>query len=486
MLLAIVIALVVILIAQFAYKRHKVNKQLKGFVSPPGLPLFRHFFLFSSELGFIPNLLDTCKRYGNRIKLELFYGMPVLLLTDKDLISHILRTKQILTKDAFYEFMATWMGDGLVTSAPSKWKKTRKLLNPAFNFQIIEHHVKYFEKHATVLIERLNDTIDCDGFDVLPYISSCALDSMCETIMGITLNTQKGHHAQYFKDIHKATEIVVRRLFSVLQRFPLTYKLTRDYKTDQEVHKRSREMPQKIIDERRRMKSSSGANGTSSDDKIVSLLDILLEAEIDGRPLTDVEIMDEIQTFLFAGHDTSATTVALCLYCLSKNADVQDEVVKELEAIFGNSSRSPTYNDLCEMRYLEMVVKETLRLYTPVPFISRFVDQDISFEDVFIPKGMSVLIFLYGIHMNPDYYPDPEKFDPSRFEEEVLPNSFVPFGGGPRSCIGQRFAMLEVRYLLTQILRNYKIVEVVGHIPQTTAALVLRFKNGMMIKLQRR
>ncbi|GJQ65575.1 hypothetical protein Trydic_g23113 [Trypoxylus dichotomus] len=370
--------------------------------------------------------------------------------------------------------------------AASKWKKTRKLLNPAFNVQVVERHVKYFEKHAIVLIEKLKNTIDRDGFDVLPYISSCTLDIMCETVMGVTLNTQQSEHAQYIKDVHGATAIVVRRLFSVLQRLPLICRLTKDYKSDQEVLQRSRQLPQKIIREKKRIKSSGVANGTSSDDKIVSLLDVLLEAKIDGRPLTDVEILAETQTFLFAGHDTSATAVALCLYCLSKNADAQDEVVKELEAIFGNSSRPPTYTDLREMRYLEMVVKETLRLYTTAPFISRFVDEDISFEDVFIPKGMAVFIFLYGIHMNPNYYPDPEKFNPSRFENDTIPNSFVPFGSGPRNCIGQRFAMLEVKYLVAQVLRNYKTVEVVGHIPQRTAALVLRFNNGIMIKLKRR
>ncbi|GJQ68409.1 hypothetical protein Trydic_g2, partial [Trypoxylus dichotomus] len=249
--------------------------------------------------------------------------MPILLVTDKDLISHILNTKQIVAKDAFYELIAAWVGDGLVASAPSKWKKTRKLLNPAFNVHVVEHHVKYFEKHAIVLIEKLKNAIDRDGFDILPYISSCTLDIMCETVMGVTLNTQQGEHPQYIKDVHEASAIVVRRLFSVLQRFPLTYRLTKDYKTDQELLQRSRQLPQKIISERRRLKSSSVANGTSSDDKIVSLLDILLEAKIDGRALTDVEIMAEVQTFLFAGHDTSATTIAFCLYCLSKNADAQ-------------------------------------------------------------------------------------------------------------------------------------------------------------------
>ncbi|GJQ82475.1 hypothetical protein Trydic_g14466 [Trypoxylus dichotomus] len=471
------------------FDKHKINKQLKGFVSPPGLPIFGHLFAFSSELGFISNMLNTCKRYGKRVKLELFYEMPLLLVTDKDLVFHILTTKQMVAKDTFYDIIKEWVGDGLVTSAPSKWKKTRKALNPAFNVQILERHVKFFDKHVNVLIKRLKNEIDRDGFDLLPYINLCTLDIISETVMGVALNSQQGEHTQYIEDVDEIAKIVIRRLFSIVKRFPLTYRLTKDYKRDQEVIRRSRELPQKIIEERRTIQSSSGANGIpngddSREDKDLSLLDTLLEIKIDGRPLTDAEILSETQTFLFAGQDTSATTTSMCLYCLSKHAEVQDEVVKELEAIFGNSSRSPTYEDLHEIHYLEMVIKETLRLYTTVPFITRYIDEDISFDDVFIPKGMSVFVFLYGIHMNSDYYPDPEKFDPSRFAKEIMSNSFVPFASAPRNCIGQRFAMLEIKYLVAQILRNYKIVEVIDHTPQITAAAVLRFHNGVMVKLE--
>ncbi|KRT79160.1 cytochrome P450, partial [Oryctes borbonicus] len=486
----IVVGLIIILILQFIYKQHRIDKQLKGFVSPPGLPLLRHFFFFSSQLTFIPNLLATSKKYGERLKLDVFYGMSILFVTDKDLVSHILNTKQMLVKDAFYDLTKTCFGDGLVSCVPSKWKKTRKLLNPVFNVQVLERYVKSFETPVSILIKKLKTEIDAHGFDVLPYLNLCTLDIICETVMDITLNAQEGGNSQYVKDIHEATEIIIRRLFSPIKRFPLTYRLTKDYKTEQQIAERCWRLTQKVIDDRRKAKASSGTNVMAVDDndknKNVSLLSILLEAEIDGRPMTDEEIMTETSTFLFAGHDTSATAISMCLYCLSKHEDVQEDVVKELKAIFGNDSRSPTYKDLNEMRYLEMVVKESMRVYTSGVFISRLMDEDISFGDVFIPKGMTVSMFLYGIHMNSNYHPDPEKFDPSRFERDMMPNSFIPFGGGPRNCIGQRFAMLEIKYLVAQILRNYKIVEVIGHVPQRVAAVILRFKNGIMIKLRRR
>lgn len=130
--------------------------------------------------------------------------------------------------------------------------------------------------------------------------------------------------------------------------------------------------------------------------------------------------------------------------------------MKELESVLGTDNKYPTPTDLNEMKYLEMAIKETMRYYTVAPFLSRMIDEDISFGemseksavtkrnsfyfyvgDIFIPKGLSIIVFLYGLHMNPEYFPNPEKFDPTRFEKEVIPYTFMPFGGGPRNCIGK-------------------------------------------------
>ncbi|GJQ82476.1 hypothetical protein Trydic_g14467 [Trypoxylus dichotomus] len=138
------------------------------------------------------------------------------------------------------------------------------------------------------------------------------------------------------------------------------------------------------------------------------------------------------------------------------------------------------------MHYLEMVIKESMRVYSPVPFISRLVDKDVSLDGIFIPRGLSIILFLHGIHMNPKYYPNPEKFDPSRFERDTESHPFLAFGTGPRQCIGQRFAMWEMKYLLCQILRNFNILEVPGHVPKLTMCILLQFKNGMMIRLEPR
>ncbi|KAI4465969.1 cytochrome p450 family 4 [Holotrichia oblita] len=441
-------------------------------------------------IGILPNLLSISNKYGGRVKLDYFYGMPILLITDKDLIGHILGTKSVLLKDAMYELMEKWLGDGVLTCKPDKWKTSRKMLNPAFSVQLLQTYVYSFENSVKILIEKLKSEVGNNGFNVLPYLSLCSLDIICETTMGIKLDAQRNKNSQYIEDIDEIGAIILRRLFSPIKRIPFTYKFTKDYQNELEVVARIRDFTRKVIDDRKKMKASTtindSINNTDVKNKEYSLLDMLLEAEKDGRILTNEELIDEVQTFLFGGHDTSATSIALSLYCLSKHPDIQDKVVSELDLIFGTDNRYPIPNDLNEMRYLEMVIKETMRYYTPAPFISRMIDEDISFDDVFIPKGIPAMIFLYGVHMNPDYYPNPEKFDPSRFEKETIPYTFMPFGAGPRNCIGRRFASLEVKYIVAQILRNFKVLQVPSHLPQRTTAIVIRFKNGMMIRLEPR
>lgn len=155
---------------------------------------------------------------------------------------------------------------------------------------------------------------------------------------------------------------------------------------------------------------------------------------------------------------------------LQNRSFIKNKIVEELQSIFGNDNRSPTSKDLNEMHYLEMVIKETLRLHAAGPFISRLIDEDISFGrlhkffkysslnipdtlgDIFIPKGVSVMMFLYGMHRDPTYFPDPEKFDPSRFETNGIPKAYFPFGAGPRNCIGTKHVVITklFRASLTQ------------------------------------
>lgn len=166
----------------------------------------------------------------------------------------------------------------------------------------------------------------------------------------------------------------------------------------------------------------------------LAFLDMLLLAQMEGNgsELSDVDIREEVDTFMFEGHDTTSSALAFAISLLSKHADVQQRVYEEAVELEGREKES--------MPYLEAVIKETLRLYPSVPFFSRGVLEDLQVGDVTVPKGASVSCLVYMLHRDPESFPDPERFDPDRFylnENKLHPFAFAGFSAGPRNCIGQ-------------------------------------------------
>lgn len=185
------------------------------------------------------------------------------------------------------------------------------------------------------------------------------------------------------------------------------------------------------------------------------------EADSEER-LTFNELAAQAFVFFIAGFETSSTTMTFCLYELASNADIQKRTRDEINSVLERHNQQLTYEAMLEMNYLEKVINETLRKYPPLPILNRqcTVDYLIPNTDIVLEKGRKVIIPVLGLHHDEDYYPEPEKFDPERFSEENKctrpPFTFLPFGEGPRNCIGMRFGMMQVKVGITVLLKNYE------------------------------
>lgn len=172
--------------------------------------------------------------------------------------------------------------------------------------------------------------------------------------------------------------------------------------------------------------------------KKMALLDILLKSTVDGQPLSNADIIEEVNTFMFAGHDTVTVATCFSLYLLSQNSEAQQKAYEEVSRIVGDDlSVFPSYNQLLEMKYLECCIKEALRLFPPVPLIGRNLEEDLKLPDgKTVAAGCNINLMIYHINRNPKYYEDPEEFKPERFSDGKVngENAFlyVPFSAGPR------------------------------------------------------
>nr|WKR34928.1 cytochrome P450 CYP4BN80 [Monolepta hieroglyphica] len=492
--ISIVVGLLVVGISYWWMKIHRIRSKLKWI---PEIP--RTFLLGNiSELNNTTVVLKTFRRY-----LEQHNGLCTIELgtykfivaSDPTFLEFVLGRTEILNKTDEYAFFDNWLGTGLLTSREKKWKKTRKMLTPSFHFSVLESFTDTFETNGDILVEILEKETDKESVDIFPFIAMSALDTICETAMGVSINAQRNPKSEYVYAVDKKCKLLIERTFSPIKTFSLLYMLTPEYYEDRRCVNILHKQTMGVIRSRKaELKKTKKETQGHVDDigirKKKVFLDLLLEATLDGRPLTDTEIREEVDTFMFAGHDTSASAMSFCLYCLSKHKDVQDRIIQEQKQIFGDSKdRHATYRDLQEMKYLEMAIKESLRLYPSVPYTGRKTDRDVVYKDGnIIPKDTGILIVIFCANRNPKYFPDPDKYDPSRFEDTtagMAPYTYLPFSAGPRNCIGQKFAWNLMKSILSKVLRNYE-VQSCGHELSLAAETVLRSENGIKVKLAKR
>ncbi|KAF4517606.1 hypothetical protein B566_EDAN002837 [Ephemera danica] len=426
--------------------------------------------------------------------------------------------------------MSKFLGKGLVTTEVSKWHSQRKLLTPAFHFNILERYIPVFCEKTRILIVKLEAEISAnpEGINIVPYITRCALDIICETAMGHAVNAQEGATSEYLSTIHKIEQLIYYRikrrrkkisfldlLLNVAAKDPTLTEFdirsevdtfmfaghdTTTYAMSWALYYLSANPEIQVLQKRRNEMKTAPMEDTvteTDDDfgrrKKISFLDLLLNVAAKDPTLTEFDIRSEVDTFMFAGHDTTTYGMSWTVYYLSTNPEIQDHCLTELEEIFGTSDRDPTMTDLANMKYIERdhclteleeifgtsdrdptmtdlanmkyierVIKETMRLRPPAWIIGRKLTKSLKFDgyDAFPPNTV-IQINIAGIHRNPEIYPDPEKFDPDRFLPENCvgrhPFAYIPFSAGPRNCIGQRFAMLEMKVVISTLLRHFKL-----------------------------
>ncbi|XP_022106003.1 cytochrome P450 4V2-like isoform X2 [Acanthaster planci] len=402
-------------------------------------------------------------------------------------------TKHI-AKGFVYDFLQPWLGTGLLTSKGSKWFLRRKMLTPTFHFSVLHSFLTVFNEKTDILGVRLKMMTDGQVFDIFPFITQCSLDIICETAMGKNIHAQEDRKNEYVQAVIKMSELALERMKYPWLWPSMLYSILPHGKQHAECLKILHDTTDKVIKGRYQefvKMYPRGLRNPSADEpqkKRLAFLDLLLQMKQENKSFTFDDIREEVDTFMFEGHDTTAAGVSWCLYLLGRHPEIQHRVQKELDEVFGSTQGPVTSDQLQRLHYLTCVIKETLRIFPSVPFIARVLDEDCVLGGHKIPSGTNVCVLINALHRDPDVFPNPEEFDPDRFLYQNCisrhPYAYVPFSAGARNCIGQRFAMMEEKVIVSSVLRHFNIESIQArHEVLPISELILRPSKGIQVKL---
>lgn len=419
--------------------------------------------------------------------------VPFLILYHAETIEAVLSNSRHLDKSFSYTFLQPWLGTGLLTSTGDKWRSRRKMLTPTFHFSILADFLDVMNEQSDILIQKMQKHVGGEPFNCFSYITLCALDIICETAMGKNVYAQSNADSEYVQSVYKMSDIITRR-----QRFPWWWPEW-IYNTFGEGKEHTRRLKilhsftSSVIKERaEHMSEGSESESDHGSRKRRAFLDMLLKTTDEaGRMLSHEDIQEEVDTFMFEGHDTTAAALNWTLHLIGSDRDVQNKVQAELKEVFGSSDRQVGVEDLKRLRYLECVIKESLRIFPSVPLFARSICEDCHIRGFKVPQGVNAVIIPYALHRDPRFFPEPEEFRPDRFLPENSvgrhPYAYIPFSAGPRNCIGQRFALMEEKVVLATVLRHFDVQACQSRDDlQPLGELVLRPEKGIWIKLHRR
>ncbi|XP_054149154.1 cytochrome P450 4V2 [Melozone crissalis] len=482
------------------WRQWRMLKSIPG--ASPCYPVLGNALLFERKgEDFFKQIEFYTEKFRSWPLFKLWIGpVPVIFLYHPDSVEAILNSSKHIEKSYLYKFLHPWLGTGLLTSTGDKWRSRRKMITPTFHFAILSDFLEVMNEQGNILVKKLEKHVDKEPFNVFMDITLCALDIICETAMGRNVGAQKNKDSDYVSAIYRMGDLIQRRqmspwlwpdflyvLFKVGREHNRKLNILHNF-TDMVIAEKAEELK----NTQQKKHDNDGNSEESGSKKRKAFLDMLLNATDDeGKKLSYRDIREEVDTFMFEGHDTTAAAMNWVLYLLGRNPEVQKKVHRELDEVFDNTERPVTTEDLKNLRYLECVVKEALRLYPSVPMFARSLREDCCIRGYQIPRGANVLVLTYALHRDPEVFPDPEEFRPERFFPENSkgrhPYAYVPFSAGPRNCIGQRFAQMEEKTLLALILRRFWVEscqkpEELG----LCGELILRPNKGIWIKLKSR
>ncbi|XP_038146923.1 thromboxane-A synthase [Cyprinodon tularosa] len=501
-----------------------------GIKHPKPVPFFGNIFYFRE--GFFRPLTELIKTHG-RVCGYYLGRRPVVVVADPDMLRSVMvRDFCSFPNRMQFKFATKPMTDCLLMLRNEQWKRVRSILTPSFSAAKMKEMVPLINTAAEALMRNLQVHADSgEAFDLHRCFGCFTMDVIASVAFGTQVDSQNNpddpfvHHAQMFFSFSFFRPIMLvfmafPHIFAPIARFlpnkrrdqmngfftSIIQKIIQQ-REEQPPSQRRRDFLQLMLDARsgKEAVSLEHFDTANHSDELDHRTQSSAPDGENGSPppqespvkrpqrkmMSEDEVVGQAFVFLLAGYETSSNTLAFTCYLLALNPECQCKVQEEVDDFFTRHD-SPDYSNVQELKYLDMVVSEALRLYPPGFRFAREIDHDCVVNGQFLPKGATLEIPAGFLHYDPDHWPEPDKFIPERFTPEAKasrhPFVYLPFGAGPRNCVGMRLAQLEIRMALVHLFHKFSIEAC----SETKVPLDLKSsstlgpKEGIYVKIKKR
>ncbi|HYO92758.1 MAG TPA: cytochrome P450, partial [Pyrinomonadaceae bacterium] len=428
--------------------------------------------LFTFRRDPLNYLQSMARQYGDIVFFKIG-PQEVFFLNHPDYVKDVLVThNQKFKKGRALQKSKRLLGEGLLTSEGDFHRRQRRLAQPAFHRQRVASYAALMTDYARQTSERWHDR---ETRDISEEMMRLTLAIVGKTLFDADVERDAQDVGEALTVIMDLFNMMLMPFSELLEKLPLP-----QHRRFQKAREQLDAIIYRLIEERRRSGEDHG--------DLLSMLLLAQDEEERSGGMTNEQVRDEAMTIFLAGHETTANALTWTWYLLSQNPEVEARLHDELDTVL--AGRLPEFSDVAQLRYTEMVLAESMRLYPPAWAIGRLTLDDYEVGGYRLPAGSLVLLSQYVMHRDSRYFPEPERFDPLRWRPEARESrpqyAYFPFGGGPRRCIGEGFAWMEGILLMAALAQRWRLRLVPGHPVKTQPVITLRPKHGMLMMLEKR
>ena len=428
--------------------------------------------LFAYRRGPLPFFQNLAASYGD-ISYFRLGPQQAFFFNHPDYIKDILVTNhQYFMKGLALQRAKRLLGEGLLTSEGDFHRRQRRLSQPAFHRLRIASYADVMTAHASQMGRTWNDN---ETMDISDEMMRLTLGIVGKTLFDADVKSDAQEVGDAMTVAMDLFNTLTLPFYELLQKLPLP-----QFRRFEDAKRRLDAIIFRLIEERRRSGQDRG--------DLLSMLLLAQDTEGDGGQMTDAQLRDELMTIFLAGHETTSNALTWTWYLLSQNSEVESKLHEEIDEVL--QGRLPAFEDVARMKYTEMVMAESMRLYPPAWALGRMALKDFTIGGYVVPKKSLVLMSQYVMHRDPRYFAEPLRFDPERWSPQARDTrpqfSYFPFGGGPRRCIGEGFAWMEGILLLATLAQHWQLRLEPNHPVEIKPVMTLRPKHGMRMTVSRK